>query len=217
MAGVWTRNYYNVLTGLALTDHASISNAQPTTYDPPIRVHFADNTYDTVSGETPSRMQVANSNISKLVANGLLTPFPLGKGNMTYVTSYGDSFYTYYATGVQFGSGSTPATYEDYKTESPLTSGLSVADTNGTLVTPSTLDNTHLKSRRTYTVTNSGATTLTINEICLFANYPRVYGTGACWVLLYREVLDTPIMLAQGESIIIGFNRDAEIYNYTPY
>ena len=206
MAGIWTRNYYNWLTGLALSDTPDSSSSQPTTYDPPIMLHASSGSWVKVNNS--DFCPIENYNIARRYGYTFAQPFLVGKTTCGYGTS---PDFTTVGMCVQFGTGTATATYEDYVLNSPITSGLSIVSASGLLTQKTILDGTHLKTTRDFTVSNTSASPITLNEFGVFLS------DGSKLYLVYREVFDMPIVLNPSENVVISFNRDAEIYNYTPY
>ena len=103
----------------------------------------------------------------------------------------------YYETNgtqyVRFGSGTTPATVNDYKLESLIDSGITVAQ-------PSKVTTEQTDSYILWTVTFgvSASAEITISEIGLIskARLP----SGETNTLVDRTVLDTPITIPAGQS-----------------
>lgn len=94
---------------------------------------------------------------------------------------------------VRFGSGTTPATVNDYKLESLIDSGITVAHPN--IVTTEQTD-----SYISWTVTFgvSASVEITISEIGLIAKAYRP--NGVIDTLVDRTVLDTPVTIPAGQS-----------------
>lgn len=205
---MWLRNYYNMLTAFFLADDTLTSSTQPTDYDPPIMIHGTNNTW--VAANSRALTYSLNStNYMSYIRNFVAGNF-FGKELCEYSRTPSTGF------GIFFGSGSTPATYEDYNLDTAITSGLSIVSQNGTLSQPTSYDNVthHISSKRSFTVNNTSASPITINEFGIFVN--AGVGTND-YAMIYREVLATPITLNPSESAIVSFERDAEVYNYTPY
>lgn len=99
---------------------------------------------------------------------------------------------TYTGLGFHVGTGTTPVTATDYKLEAEITSGV-----NRTIST--TNDVAAGVMRRHMTITNSSTDFITITEIGITVMCNSGYSTTAR-VLVYREVLEEPIVLAAGES-----------------
>ena len=99
--------------------------------------------------------------------------------------------------GVFFGSGSTPATKNDYKLESPITSGLTIA--NPSIPSISYSENGKYEVMGVYSVTNTTDAEINIWEIGIV--------TQLCdWnVLMERTVLTEPVTIAPGKTKIINY------------
>ena len=116
-----------------------------------------------------------------------------------------------FTPGIYFGSGSTPATKEDYKLESPITAGLAISNPSGfTWVLPSS--GVH-SATASYAVLNTSSEDITIQEVGNFtvvADYNGKYQ----FTLMERTVLDEPIVIAPGGSKLVTykvtFNQTAE-------
>lgn len=207
MSGLLTRNYYNIITArFGAAKQATDSTVKPTTYDPPLMVRTASGNY--------------------LSATITTSPFDECSYLMTRnLAMYGgkpaDNTYSYVSLGdigICFGTGTTPADYEDFNISgnyAPLT----LQSGTGTYTAP-ILDSTgkNIISGRDIIATNGTANTLTVGEVGLFAplNNPRA---GYAWInsaLIYRDVFG-PITVEPGESLLIHFVFNCPIMNYTPY
>lgn len=210
---MWLRNYYNILTALMLADDTLSSTTQPSDYTPPIMVRMANGSWSSCRASKT----LTAGNAVQYFTPFLISPFikqgSVG-GGVTLLTSQYIMNQTS-ATGIAFGTGNTPVTYEDYQLESIITSGLTLVSSSGSLTQPTAYDNTnhHISSERSFTVNNSSGSSITISEFGIFIPYE----VGGTCCLAYREVLDNPVTLAQSESVVISFKKDAEVYNYTPY
>ena len=207
---MWLRNFYNMLTAAFLADDDLTSTATPSDYTPPIKLRLPGGTYTSTNISASGNTNDTNG----AGINGLLA----GKARMTLSNSYSPNGVNYHGTCIVLGSGTTPVTYDDYRIETPL-SGLTLVNGGGTATTPTTLEGNKIKSERSYTITNSSAEDKTVAEVALYTSYNdntalTTPGAGVC---IYREVLAEPVTLHPSESIIIGFKREATIYNYTPY
>lgn len=205
----WTRNYYNLLTAFLLGDTTETSVNTPVDYQPPIVVRKPDGTYTNVlSYGSSNQYTPENPAYSSYRSSGLRYLMELGKCSMELITNQNNDVQTHYAS-IGFGTGSTPATYEDYRIETLITSGLTGVNSSGTLTSPSSFDAvTHkYSSTRTFTINNSSGSSITLSEMGIFCNN----------VLVYREVLATPITIDPGESVTVSFTREATVFNYTPY
>ena len=206
---MWLRNYYNQLTAIFLADDTLSSSSQPTDYNPPIMYHLMNDTWRTATYQADQySMQTYRSVVGMLP----------GKFNAVMVTDAGS--YNSASIGLCFGSGTTPVTYDDYNLDSIITSGLSLVSASGTPTQATAYDSGthHISSIRSFTVNNSSASPITIAEFGI--TFPTGFASGnstSVHALMYREVLATPVTLNPSESVIVSFNRDAEVYNYTPY
>ena len=208
MAGVWTRNYYNLLTAYFLCDDTLTSTSTPTDYDPPIRIRRYDGTYKDVQ---PSKL-ITGTSLSNVCAY-ILPPFI--KGGSNAVVSLGNSGANTSSTRIGLGAGTTVPTYDDYRTESSIMSGLSLVNSSGTLTQASSYDPVthHMTSTRSFNVNNTSVSAITISELTIWTPYESG-STDSC--MIYRDVF-APIDLQPGETLIISFTRDAEVFNYTSY
>ena len=100
------------------------------------------------------------------------------------------------ATGVSFGTGTTPATASDYFLESIL------GNNKINVSTPSSISFSRYDTYEEYTVTfgvtNKTAEAITISEVGLTA-VPYSYST-ASYALVDRTVLDAPVTIPAGQS-----------------
>ena len=223
MAGIWTRNFYNLLTALAYHDNSGDSSSTPTSYDPPIRVKFTNGSYGVPTAVTNTIGTYGTDsdlgyNIGRLYAPGIAYPLVLGRTGLNILTSESKAAGTSpkSITFVGLSSNATPATYEDY-TMGSLISSLSIASNAG-VANGNTYDEaSHVfGSSRTFTITNPTSSPVTVASIGLYV-YPWVSSTLNYPCLIYREVFDEPIVLQQGESILLTISRSGEVFNYTPY
>ena len=101
------------------------------------------------------------------------------------------------ATGVSFGTGTTPATVSDYWLESLLDSAqIKVA-------TPSAVSFSRFDAYDEYSVTfgvtNKTSNDITISEVGLTA-MPASAGSTMCYVLVDHTVLETPVTIPANQS-----------------
>ena len=93
-----------------------------------------------------------------------------------------------------FGLGTAAESIDDYKLENLITSGLTLTTIAGNQnVTTGSFEATNR-----YTLSNTTSNSITINEWGIFGMVP---GNA---VLLYREVLTTPITIPANDSVIIN-------------
>lgn len=122
---------------------------------------------------------------------------------------------------IAIGNGNKPATYEDYKL-----SGTAFNNSNLNAVSrKDTYDAAEKKWKRTmvYTYTNETAEAITIAEWGLY-NYhyynstlqglKRQYGENNYTVLLFREVLDEPIVIEPGTTATLKFSVEIPMANH---
>ena len=102
------------------------------------------------------------------------------------------------ATGVSFGTGTTPATASDYVLESILD------DKKINVSTPSSISFSRYDTYEEYTVTfgitNKTADAIAISEIGLTAMPYSPYNGNNVFALVDRTVLETPITIPAGQS-----------------
>jgi len=206
----WTRNYYNLLTAFLLGDTTETSVNTPVDYQPPIVIRKQNGDYTNIIYHSGSSNYTPEKRLSGSDYNTLFTYFmQLGKLSFGYHERPNTYNWDTLGNYIQFGTGSTAADYEDYQLESPITSGLSMVQSEGTLTAPSAFDAvTHkYSSTRTFTINNTSDSSITLSELGIFS----------CSCLVYREVLATPITIDPGESVTVSFTREATVFNYTPY
>ena len=103
---------------------------------------------------------------------------------------------------VRFGTSNTAPTQTDRDLGSPITSNLSYVAAS--VNTGSWSGNTYTRDY-TVTIQNTATASVTIREYGLFV--PAQYGNGSNGdVMLYREVLDSPVTVGQYESATINFS-----------
>lgn len=111
-------------------------------------------------------------------------------------------------TGVYFGSGSTPATKDDYKLESLITSGLSITESSLYWAGD---DNDEYSVSVDYILHNKSSDEINIYEIGAVSFIPNIANTSAnnqalSYPFLWeRTVLTVPVTLAPGESKLITY------------
>lgn len=112
--------------------------------------------------------------------------------------------------GVRFGTGSTPANKDDYKLESPITSGLAI--TNPTIDTTSGVTQIPMEvsdGKYTYVVPfmvqNTTESEINIWEIGLFGEVGTSTSYRVSHVLFERTVLSEPITIAPGETKTVTY------------
>lgn len=101
--------------------------------------------------------------------------------------------YGFFNTNLIVGAGTTPVTPSDYKIETEIVSDLVCEGVTAEL------DESAGAITYRKTLRNSGESEITINEIGLAAPYATDRST-LYHALIYREVLETPLVLEPGES-----------------
>ena len=199
MAGVWTRNYSNLLAW-QLGSAQNVPNAGNETYSD-----------DNLSFKS------CGGNIIK--AGGLqnLSPITFPKlDNLQYrVPNNNYTSTNYYAPIICFGTGDTAPSFEDYNIESGVSS-FTVSQRN-IVVSKLHYDSTAHTYSTTYrfVLQYTGSPEITLKEMVI---------GGTCGVtspsrdvIIYREVFDTPITVNQYESIVVELTQAFPIINYEPY
>lgn len=209
---MWLRNYYNILTALTLAADSLVTPTSPPSYNPPISVKLPTGRVVYTDFSEPQNYSTSASYSSRSL------PFELGKQPLMLLTYENDLIQASYNlnSGIAVGSSDTPVNFNDYKLGSIISSGISLVSRNGVTkeATAYDPDTHHVSSKRTYTLNNNSAGNITVRELGLYI----ACGENLKYMaLVYREVLPEPVILAPAESIIVSFNRDAEIYNYQPY
>lgn len=111
--------------------------------------------------------------------------------------------------GMAVGSGSTPATENDYTLESVITSGLS-ASTPVASTEYDDVNNCYIR-RLTFTISNTSDSAVTIREIGTYRGiaYANTLGANASsykLVLVDRTVLDEALTIPAGEAGVLRYD-----------
>ena len=188
MSGVWTRNYSN-----AMANWLGGGRTQPAS----------------------SSASYNNNNLSVKNFSGNLSA-------ASYILVYIDTLpnlydvaygHTSIGCGIEFGTGTTAPTFDDYRVQSPLSS-FTVSQKN---INVNTLnwdgDTKQYSTTRRFVVQYTGSSEITIREFGIYARS----GYDGSNVLIYREVFDTPITVNQYESVVIELTQAFPIINYEPY
>lgn len=130
-------------------------------------------------------------------------PYPSGlsMSNLTLIAA---------SAGIAVGSGSTPATVDDYCLENMITSGITATIP---VTATATYDNTHKQYvvSRDITIANVGSEAITISEIGIHASAKYADSVGvtvsssSTTVLADRTVLDTPVTIPAGQSGVVRY------------
>lgn len=210
MAKQFTRNYDNMFVGaFGCVNTYSDSPPSPSTpsFDVPMIRHTDGNYY-------PLSL---DGNRSLIVGGGItiLPPAFYGLKNfgISSSTKLGDILGM--SSSIMLGTGTTPASYEDYHLESPITSNMTMG------VVSSSWEyepDTHIYTK-TYKipVAYSGTNDVTISEFGIYCPCTSYWPSRLDTTLIYRETLDYPITLSQNDTIEITFSQSIMQPNYTPY
>lgn len=106
--------------------------------------------------------------------------------------------------GVLIGSGSTPATREDYKLESQITSGISALNTYSVPVI-AVDENGVCTVSTSFALKNTTEEDITIREIGVYAWVNTSSGSAYAHILLERTVLDQPITIKPGLAKVLTY------------
>lgn len=129
---------------------------------------------------------------------------------LTSIIAHGTSS----SVGFALGSGTTPATDEDYTIESIISSGLSFSATPHSNEAYDA-ENDVYSVYFDLTIANTSANDITISEVCFFGNSYGMNSIGVSTntsasnrnaVLVDRTVLDTPVTIPAGESKVIRYS-----------
>lgn len=188
---MWLRNWYTLLNALFLsrTDDA-IPGTNPS--DTPAL------SYRGTSGTYYKAIYQDSDTESNSRRSGIVNTITPGKYKLALGTAFNAA--TAGKVTIIFGTGTTPVTFDDYRIETPIASGLSLANINTSLLSKTAYINNSYAFKTTATVTNTSDSNITINEIALNSDGDAVT------MCIYREVLSEPIVLAPNESVVIEFN-----------
>lgn len=140
-----------------------------------------------------------------------------GTNAVVYMTSYcNGAIVRFMVTGICLGDGNTAVTYEDYKL-----SGKVVENKLVHVSTARKYDTETKKWKMTLiaTYSNTGDTDITISEWGLWRNNNSEsvsyysHSNAAC-VLVFREVLETPIVIEAGTTATLTFTLDVPMPNH---
>lgn len=117
------------------------------------------------------------------------------------------------SSGIRVGSGSTPASVNDYELESMITSGISGSvsfDSSRQIDGSGNYQSVYLVS-----ITNTGSVDVVVSEIGYAINAYGATNNGGSRqeikILIDRTLLNTPVTIAPGESAVITYTMKAVI------
>ena len=192
MSGIWNRNYTNVLCS---TFGRNESNAEIT----------GDNSY-------------SDSNLSIRILTGGYYKIDSDYQQASIMLK-GTCYLNFNATEenkllLLTGIGTTPASYEDYKIETPVINNLSLV--TGTPLIINTYDDiNHIyTTNRTFSIQNTDVIPVLISEIGLAINAIKVGVSVGC--LIYHDVFEV-VTLDPNDILLVKIEQSMPLYNYQPY
>lgn len=106
--------------------------------------------------------------------------------------------------GIYFGTGSTPATKDDYRLENPITSGLTI--TNPSSISEKNEADGIYSVEASFIVNNTSGAEVNIWELGVFTPVGKASTTSGCWAaLMDRVVLDSPVIIPNGGTKMITY------------
>lgn len=203
MAGVWTRNYTNMLALLFAGPVGEYNSGTNTYSDTNLAIKNWAGQYIKPQNSAWLEAGASRQNNAPEIMAGMITRF----NYIHYIGTSGGGMGIFCGSGAQTGD-----LYEAYTLDQPITSGLSLS--TGEPPISVTYDSTNHKYTRTYSlgITNTSASNKTISEIALIA-YTGPYTEGA---VIYYDTFE-PITLEQYESVVITISQSFPLINYQPY
>lgn len=209
--GIITRNYYNALTiAAAGIDNSGTTTEYPQDKDGNVWLRKGDGYYIAPSEKLTEYVSGIVPNYSASSAT-----YP----TFNYVTSYGKSSVFSIgvdAMGVQLGTGDAPLSYEDFKLDEPIVSGIRLISSTKTFEFDESSNSfiRGVKMVLNYTL----EAPVTITEFGVFKPvYSGNASSGCLPFLMYRELLTNPITLQQNDNIEINFKQVTPHINYSPF
>lgn len=196
---MWLRNWYSILNAIFLSRTDDNIPAENPSDSPAIACRLTGGSWYKISNQL--------SRDGAMSASDLIPgKFELRLGAEQHAAQA--YFYT-----LLFGTGTTPPTINDYRIETPITTGLSMASGTTTLVNKTALSNGRYSYKTRAAVNNTSNANITISEIALNAPLEVIRGTtSGATACVYRDVLLSPITLEPGDTVLIEFEWDAPIY-----
>ena len=128
-------------------------------------------------------------------------------GNDVYSVDCGQSNYSFTRdtnwlnAKIIIGSGTTKPKITDYILETEITEGYDCSTLSKRYIQGEEKDYLNIYG----TITNTGTVDLTFSEIGLLG-FQNISGSSTTYILFAREVYDTPITIAPGESVAVNVN-----------
>lgn len=159
---------------------------------------------------------------NKQTSKGLISVTTTGNQQVYLTTNFTNSVFPYTVTstltlsatnaGIALGSGTTAATANDYRIESPFTSGISATVSQ----LPSITQDGDPKLTYTIVVSNTSSSSINISEIAYnqtvnASTVSESTSVNSHVVCFDRTVLDTPITLGAGETCVINYSLKTSI------
>lgn len=177
---MFLQNYYNIYSGTIVNNQASFSIIKP------------DGTSANALCGPSYNFQFAAPYVSSMSNMGM-------RGSLLFITNGAKTFYNNYAStstpvfGLVLGDGNTPPTLSDY-----WLSGNQITDFTATSSVSSATDAGKITAIGTYTITNTGASDITIKEVGMLVT--NTFSSPSFNYLIMRDVLDTPLTIAAGDT-----------------
>lgn len=196
MSGIWTRNYTNALCAAFgrienNSDAVGVSEYSSTN----LSVKRTNGAIMKINCEIITDVNAA------LKQNGILLGSPT-------TTLYG------YYLGICVGTGTTPVTYEDFRLETYIASGLTLVTALPTVTNTYNSTSHAYKFKRTFSLQNTTLSPIVISELglCLQVS-KRDHGVAS---LIYHEVFEA-VTLDPNDTFLVTIEQEMPLYNYQPY
>lgn len=210
-----TRNYYTLLNALLFYKNMrSGQEGQQLNINPPLCVRNPSGNWGFAVGQgayNSNAFPVSTTGIDFINAFSVIIPF---KSQCCIVQSNDPAGFQngMGMTGLMFGSGNTAENYDDYKLDSLITSGLALNSQTGTITpTQITADN-HVKWETDFAISDSVGHTIREYGIVVGG-----YNGSPGPILIYRKVLDEPVVTEPGGSLKLKIKSDNLFFNYVPF
>ena len=173
----------------------------------------------TQSGEHlySSKALFGDGYLNAKTANGSIVGFNTGiaKSSSAAVSR---GFFVFGPGSICLGTGNTPVTYDDFKLSGDLVANKLIEIEDSAQMTYDT-DKKCWKHVFQATYSNTTDTNLTISEWGLFrtqnGSAAKAYAEDGSSVLLFREVLSAPVVIAAGTTGTLTFEMELPMTNYS--